>query len=274
MDHVVQSLMAHMDHVVQSLMAHMDHVVQSLMPHPYSSPCVPPSLLLPSTAGDHSSSSVSGGTCTTWFCRHMVPTWFSPSCLHPSPFLAPLPIPSPGCIDSSSVSPGRPTRMRLDPDYYPLPLPLHHPLPLPLHHPLPLPLHHPLPLPLHHPLPLPLHHPLPLPLHHPTHQAASAAAVCLQADPNYRPLMDDVLQSLMSLCKPAISPPHPPPSLACPHPLPVSLHQAASVAAVCLQADPDYRPHMDDVVQSLMPLCKAAISPYASPAQSNHSSLR
>ncbi|CAI5478340.1 unnamed protein product [Closterium sp. Yama58-4] len=57
----------------------------------------------------------------------------------------------------------------------------------------------------------------------------------------------------------------------------VPLHefmQAASVAAVCLQADPDYRPHMDDVVQSLMPLCKAAISPYASPAQSNHSSLR
>ncbi|GJP86947.1 hypothetical protein CLOP_g16908 [Closterium sp. NIES-67] len=57
----------------------------------------------------------------------------------------------------------------------------------------------------------------------------------------------------------------------------VPLHefmQAASVAAVCLQADPDYRPHMDDVVQSLMPLCKAACSPYASPAQSNHSSLR
>ncbi|CAI5475277.1 unnamed protein product [Closterium sp. Yama58-4] len=97
------------------------------------------------------------------------------------------------------------------------------------------------------------------------------------------PNMDHVVQSLMPpmdhvvsppLCKAAISPPHSPPSLACPHPLSASLHQAASVAAVCLQADPDYRPHMDDVVQSLMPLCRAAISPYASPAQSNHSSLR
>ncbi|CAI5474587.1 unnamed protein product [Closterium sp. Yama58-4] len=33
-------------------------------------------------------------------------------------------------------------------------------------------------------------------------------------------------------------------------PCPMPLHQAASVAAVCLQADPDYQPHMDDVVQS------------------------
>ncbi|CAI5981569.1 unnamed protein product [Closterium sp. NIES-65] len=92
--------------------------------------------------------------------------------------------------------------------------------------------------------------------------------------PTLQAHMDHVVQSLMPLCKAAISPPHPPPFLACPHPLSASLHQAASVAAVCLQADPDYRPHMDDVVQSLMPLCKAAISPYASPAQSNHSSLR
>ncbi|CAI5941776.1 unnamed protein product, partial [Closterium sp. NIES-64] len=276
MDHVVQSLMPHMNHVVQSLMPHMDHVVQSLMPHPYSSfPCVPPSLLLPSTAGDHGSSSMSGRTWTTWFSpscvwthmdhvvqslvcldahgpRGSVPhvsgrtwtTWFSPQCVwrhmdYVVQSLMCLEAHGPrGCIDSSSVCPGMPRlthgRMRLDPDYYPLPLPLHHP----------------------------------------AHQAASAAAVCVQADPNYRPLMDDLVQSLMPLCKAAISPPHPPPSLACPHPLSASLHQAASVAAVCLQADPDYRPHMDDVVQSLMPLCKAAISPYASPAQSNHSSLR
>ncbi|CAI5933308.1 unnamed protein product [Closterium sp. NIES-65] len=230
MDHVVQSLMPHMDHVVQSLMPHMNHVVQSLMPHPYSS--------LPA-APFHSRRS-----------RHMDHVVQSLMCLeahgprgavpHASTFAlpCPLPIPSLGCIDSSSVCPGMPRlahgRMRLDPDYYPLPLPRHHP----------------------------------------AHQAASAAAVCVQADPNYRPLMDDLVQSLMPLCKAAIPPPHPPPFLACPHPLSASLHQAASVAAVCLQADPDYRPHMDDVVQSLMPLCKAAISPYASPAQSNHSSLR
>ncbi|CAI5995036.1 unnamed protein product [Closterium sp. NIES-64] len=254
MDHVVQSLMPHMDHVVQSLMPHMDHVVQSLMPHMDHVQAIAVAAACLDAHGPRGSvPHVSGGawtTCPSCVWRHMDHVVQSLMCLeahgprgavpHASTFAlpCPLPIPSLGCIDSSSVCPGMPRlahgRMRLDPDYYPLPLPRHHP----------------------------------------AHQAASAAAVCVQADPNYRPLMDDLVQSLMPLCKAAIPPPHPPPFLACPHPLSASLHQAASVAAVCLQADPDYRPHMDDVVQSLMPLCKAAISPYASPAQSNHSSLR